>query len=233
MAGCTAPVRGHRSAAAMADCPACSGRSSYGRYSSYSSYSSYGGGYSSGSSSSRISSSSGGNNKTKAKWSSTSSSVLYTPAQIRTLTPIRKEVEKRAELELKDIFLCHAWEDRKTIAKNLTDLLVIRGTSVWFSENNVPLGSNLLREIDKGLANSRIGIVLVTRSFLKRIQGNGVADKELSALLSRDQLIPVLDGVTFEELRDISPLLGSRSGLTTAEETMENIAAQLSEVATV
>ena len=93
--------------------------------------------------------------------------------------------------------------------------------------------SYLLREIDKGLANSRIGIVLVTRSFLKRIQGNGVADKELSALLSRDQLIPVLDGVTFEEIRDISPLLGSRSGLTTAEETMENIAAQLSEVATV
>jgi len=226
MTRCTAPINGHRSAAARANCPACGGRNSYRSYGGYS------GGYSR-SSSSGISSSSSINRKTKASWSATGSSVLYTPRQIKTLTPLRKEVEKRAELELKDIFLCHAWEDRKTIAKNLTDLLLINGTSVWFSENNVPLGSNLLREIDKGLANSRIGIVLVTPSFLKRIQGNGVADKELSALLSRDQLIPVLDGVTFEELRDISPLLGSRSGLSTTEETMENIVAQLSEVAAV
>lgn len=229
MARCTAPVNGHRSAAARANCPACGGRSSYSGYSSYSNYS---GGYPR-TSSNNTGSSRSGNSKTKASWSPAGSSVVYTSKQIRTLTPLRKEVEKRAELELKDIFLCHAWEDRKTIAKNLTDLLVTKGTSVWFSENNVPLGSNLLREIDKGLANSRIGIVLVTPSFLKRIQGNGIADKELSALLSRDQLIPVLDGVTFEELREISPLLGSRSGLTTAEETMENIVAQLSEVAAI
>jgi len=32
--------------------------------------------------------------------------------------------------------------------------------SVWFSEKDVGLGKSLLREIDKGLANSRIGIVL-------------------------------------------------------------------------
>ena len=153
--------------------------------------------------------------------------------RIKTLTPLRNEVEKRATADLKDIFLCHAWEDRKTTAKNLTDLLVENGTSVWFSENEVLLGSNLLREIDKGLAASRVGIVLVTASFLKRIQGNGIADKELSALLSRDQLIPVLDGVTFEELFDVSPLLASRSGLNTSEETMEDIANKLSEVVSV
>ena len=228
MAQCTAPIKGHRSAAARANCPACSGRSSYSSYGSYSR------GYSRPSTSSNRSvSSRGSNSKTKASWSPVGSSVLYTPKQIRTLTPLRKEAERRAELELKDIFLCHAWEDRMTIAKNLTDLLITNGTSVWFSENNIPLGSNLLREIDKGLANSRIGIVLVTPSFLKRIQGNGVADKELSALLHRDQLIPILDGVTFEELRDISPLLASKSGLTTDEETMENIVAKLSEVAAV
>jgi hypothetical protein len=36
MARCTAPVRGHRSASAAADCPACGSR--YGRYSSYGSH---------------------------------------------------------------------------------------------------------------------------------------------------------------------------------------------------
>ena len=231
MAQCTAPVNGHRSAAARANCPVCGRRGGYSAYNGYSGYSDYSRSYSSPSKNRTGSSSSG--NKTRAKWSSAASTILYTPAEIKTLTPLRNEVEKRAKIDLKDIFLCHAWEDRKTTAKNLTDLLVGNGTSVWFSENEVLLGSNLLREIDKGLANSRVGIVLVTSSFLKRIQGNGIADKELSALLSRDQLIPVLDGVTFEELFSVSPLLASRSGLNTSEETMEDIANKLSEVVSV
>lgn len=231
MAQCTAPVNGHRSEAARANCPVCGRRGGYSAYNGYSGYSDYSRSYSSPSKDRTVSSSSG--NKTRAKWSSAGSTILYTPAEIKTLTPLRNEVEKRAEADLKDIFLCHAWEDRKTTAKNLTDLLKENGTSVWFSENEVLLGTNLLREIDKGLAASRVGIVLVTASFLKRIQGNGIADKELSALLSRDQLIPVLDGVTFEELYDVSPLLASRSGLNTSEETMEDIANKLSEVVSV
>jgi len=230
MAQCTAPVNGHRSAAARANCPVCGGRGGYSSY-GYSGYSDHSRSYSSPSRNRTSSLTSG--NKTRAKWSSSSSTILYTPAEIKALTPLRNEVEKRAEIDLKDIFLCHAWEDRKTTAKNLTDLLVGNGTSVWFSENEVLLGSNLLREIDKGLVNSRVGIVLVTQSFLKRIKGNGIADKELSALLSRDQLIPVLDGVTFEELVDVSPLLASRSGLNTSEETIEDIADKLSEVVSV
>lgn len=231
MAQCTAPVNGHRSADARANCPVCGRRGGYSSYNGYSGYSDYSRSYSSPSKNRTVSSSSG--NKIRAKWSSPGSTILYTPAEIKTLTPLRNEVEKRATADLKDIFLCHAWEDRKTTAKNLTDLLVENGTSVWFSENEVLLGTNLLREIDKGLAASRVGIVLVTTSFLKRIQGNGIADKELSALLSRDQLIPVLDGVTFEELFDVSPLLASRSGLNTSEETMEDIANKLSEVVSV
>ena len=231
MAQCTAPVNGHRSADARANCPVCGRRGGYSSYNGYSGYSDYSRSYSSPSTNRTVSSSSG--NKIRAKWSSADSTILYTPAEIKTLTPLRNEVEKRATADLKDIFLCHAWEDRKTTAKNLTDLLVENGTSVWFSENEVLLGTNLLREIDKGLAASRVGIVLVTTSFLKRIQGNGIADKELSALLSRDQLIPVLDGVTFEELFDVSPLLASRSGLNTSEETMEDIANKLSEVVSV
>lgn len=231
MAQCTAPVNGHRSADARANCPICGRRGGYSSYNGYSGNSDYSRSYSSPSTNRTVSSSSG--NKIRAKWSSAGSTILYTPAEIKTLTPLRNEVEKRATADLKDIFLCHAWEDRKTTAKNLTDLLVENGTSVWFSENEVLLGTNLLREIDKGLAASRVGIVLVTTSFLKRIQGNGIADKELSALLSRDQLIPVLDGVTFEELYDVSPLLASRSGLNTSEETMENIANKLSEVVSV
>jgi len=150
---------------------------------------------------------------------------------VRTLTPVRENVERRASKpDLRDIFLCHAWDDRKGVAKELHDLLESLGVSVWFSEKDVLLGSNLLREIDKGLVKSRIGIILVTPSFLNRIAGEGIADKELSALLATDLLVPIVHDTTYDDLRDASPLLGSRSGLDTAEDPIKNIAAKLAEL---
>jgi hypothetical protein len=157
--------------------------------------------------------------------------VVYTPAEVRTLTPIRENVEKRATLpDLRDVFLCHAWDDRGEAAKELHDLLESRDVSVWYSEKDVLLGSNLLREIDKGLVKSRVGIVLVTPALLRRLQGEGIADKELSALLARDLLVPIVHNTTYEALREVSPLLGSRSGLSTAEKPMADIAAKLAEL---
>ena len=157
--------------------------------------------------------------------------MVYTPAEVRTLTPVRENVEKRALLpDLRDVFLCHAWDDRGGAAKELHNLLESRGVSVWFSEKDVLLGTSLLREIDKGLAKSRVGIVLVTPALLSRLQGEGIADKELSALLARDLLVPIVHDTTYEALREVSPLLGSRTGLNTAENSMADVAAKLAEL---
>lgn len=156
---------------------------------------------------------------------------MYTDAQVRALTPVRTAVEGRASLpDPRDVFLCHAWDDRSGAAKELHELLESRGVSVWFSEKDVSLGTPLLREIDRGLAKSRVGIVLVTPALLRRLAAEGIADKELSALLARDLLVPIVHNTTYEALREVSPLLGSRSGLSTAEEPMANVAAKLAEL---
>ena len=126
--------------------------------------------------------------------------------------------------------MCHAWDDRKNAAKELHDHLESKGVSVWFSEKDVALGTSLLREIDKGLAKSRVGIVLVTPALLNRLKGEGIADKELSALLARDLLVPIVHNTSYEDLREVSPLLGSRSGLSTVEDSMETVAIKLSEL---
>lgn len=233
MARCTAPSQGHRTASGAAACPACGGR--YGRYSSgYSSYgsSSSNSSYSSmGNSGSGRSSNSGSSGSVRARWSRTGSSVLYTPTQVRALTPVRESVESLAKQpDLRDVFLCHAWDDRQGVAKELHDLLEARGVSVWFSEKDIGLGVPLLRAIDKGLANSRVGIVLVTPAMLRRLRGEGIADKELSALLARERLVPIVHETTYEALREVSPLLGSRSGLSTAEEPMSGVATKLAEL---
>ena len=153
---------------------------------------------------------------------------------MQALTPIRDTVEKRASLpELRHIFPCHAWDDRHGVAKELYDLLVARNVSVWFSENDIGLGEPFLRAIDKGLAKSRIGIVLVTPALLKRLPAAGVADKELSVLLARDQLVPVVYNTTYDDLRNVSPMLASRNGLDTAEMSLADAATKLAELVTV
>lgn len=97
----------------------------------------------------------------------------------------------------------------------MCDLLVSLGATVWFSENEVGLGKSLLREIDWGLATSRIGIVLVT-----------------PALLATDRVIPVAHGTTFDAVRDVSPLLAARSGLTTGDDlSMREVATKVAAAA--
>lgn len=229
MARCTAPVRGHSSAAAAAACPVCRYHSRYSYGSSYSpsinrsvSHSSpWGGSKPSG--------------RSQPRWSKAGSSLSYTTAQVQSLTPIRQTVESRAasQPDLRDAFLCHAWDDRQGAAKELHDSLVAAGVKVWFSEKDLPLGAPMMRAIDKGLANSRIGLVLVTPALLARLPKESIADKELSALLAGNQLIPIVHNTTYEDLRNVSPLLASRSGLDTAEDSMTVVAAKIAELVAV
>lgn len=194
MSRCTAPVQGHLTESGRAACPACGGR---GR--NYNYYPSYSPNYYTPPTNR---SSNNDQRHKKTCWAPTGSTILYTPQEIRTLTPVRQKIEERSELpDLRYVFLYHAWDDRKYATKELHDLLEEKGVSVWFSEKDVLLGSSLLREIDKGLVKSRVGIVLVTPLFLKRIKGEGVADKELSDLLARDLLVPIVHDTTYEELR--------------------------------
>ena len=234
MSRCTAPVHGHRTSSAAAACPACSSR--YGGRSSYS----YGSGYGSSYPSSGGSSYSGGNRLSgsggsRPRWSRAGSSVSYTASQVASLTPVREAVETQtaARADLRDCFLCHAWDDRLGPAKQLHDLLEAAGVKVWFSEKDLGLGVPMMRAIDKGLAASKIGLVLVTPALLSRLPREGVADKELSTLLQGNRLVPIVHGTTYAELREVSPMLASRSGLDTSEDTMMVIATKIFELVTI
>lgn len=235
MARCTAPVEGHRSSSAAAACPAC--RGSYGRR--YGGYNGYGSGYSpsysSGGSNSFITGGRSGGGSSRPRWSRASSTVLYTPAQVVSLTPVREAVEREAAArpDLRDCFLCHAWDDRQGAAKQLHDLLEAAGVRVWFSEKDLGLGVPMMRAIDRGLAASKIGLVLVTPALLARLPKEGVADKELSTLLQGNRLVPIVHGTTYTALRDVSPMLASRSGLDTSEDTMAVVATKIAELVSI
>ncbi|MFE5644789.1 toll/interleukin-1 receptor domain-containing protein [Rhodococcus sp. NPDC056516] len=133
--------------------------------------------------------------------------------------------------QAKDVFLCHAWPDRQADAKDVYDMLVSKDVSVWFSEVALRPGTDMRVAIDKGLVSSRIGIVLVTPAMLEKLRTDrSIASNELSALLRRNLLVPVMHGVTFEELDQVSPTLASRGGFSTVEESMEDIVVKIAEL---
>lgn len=139
--------------------------------------------------------------------------------------------QARTHPDRRDLFLCHAWDDRQGSAADLHRQLKANGATVWFSEEDIPLGSLMTREIDKGLRNSRIGIVLVTPALLKSISNEGIAEKELAVLLNSRRVVPVTHGVTFDELYDVSPMLASHAGLSTAESSLDDVAAKIAAAA--
>ena len=73
-------------------------------------------------------------------------------------------------------------------------------------------------------------LISARQAMLRRLPAEGIADKELSALLRRERLVPVVHGTTYEELEQVSLLLASRAGLSTAEESMAEVAAKIAEL---
>lgn len=57
-----------------------------------------------------------------------------------------------------------------------------------------------------------------------------IANAELSALLRRNLLVPVLNGVTFEQLDQVSRMLASRGGFGTTEDSIEDIVVKVAEL---
>lgn len=155
--------------------------------------------------------------------------VTYTPAENRYLHDVGQLAEDQAQKhpDRWDVFLCHGWDDRDGAARELNDLLESYGVSVWFSEDNIGLGGLLVRQIDEGLRNSHLGIVLITPALLRSLKAQGAAEQELSTLLGNSRVIPVVHNTTFDALREESPMLGARSGLSTEDSSLEDVAVKI------
>lgn len=106
-----------------------------------------------------------------------------------------------------DVFISYASEDREFV-RGLAEELRDHGIRVWYDEFALQVGDSLAGKIDEGLARSQFGVVVVSDDFLKKKW----PQKELNTLLSlhvaeRATILPVLHGLTFEELQTRKPML--------------------------
>lgn len=123
-----------------------------------------------------------------------------------------------------DVFLSHASADNE-VATQLYDELTARGLDTWFDGAELHLGESLMRQIDRGIARSRCGVLLITEAFM---EGRFWTEREMTALVGgRRRVIPVLHGVTFDDLSAYSPILNDFVGLDMDLHGLSEIADQL------
>ena len=81
-----------------------------------------------------------------------------------------------------DIFISHASEDKDGFVRGLAEALQARNVRVWYDEFTLKVGDSLRRNIDRGLAESRFGVVIVSKHFFRKEWHQ----KELDALFSQE-----------------------------------------------
>jgi len=110
-----------------------------------------------------------------------------------------------------DVFISHATEDKPDFVRPLANALRNSGVSVWFDEFSLKMGDSLRASIDFGLANSRYGVVVLSKSFFARhwpIQElNGLSTRESAG---KNIILPVWHKISHAEVRDQSPLLADK-----------------------
>ena len=89
----------------------------------------------------------------------------------------------------------------------------------------------MTRTVDKGLVNSRIGLVLMTPVLLPRRPKENIAEKSFRHFWRAISLFPS-HNTTYETLHNVSPLLASRSSLDTSEDSMAVVATKIAELVT-
>lgn len=130
-----------------------------------------------------------------------------------------------------DVFISHASEDKNEVVRPLAFALKAEGLSVWYDEFEMKIGDSLRRKIDKGLANSRFGIVVLSKDFIKKGWTNYELDGIITKSISGEQIIlPIWHNITKQEVINFSPSLADKLARNTAAYTVEEIAAEIAEV---
>lgn len=110
------------------------------------------------------------------------------------------------------LFISHASEDKASFVDGLVKALQASGLSIWYDKEQLKLGDSISDRINRALTESRHGLVVFSPHFLAKNwpQAEQQALFSLSLQSGRKRLLPVLHGVTVEQVSQRLPLLADR-----------------------
>ena len=110
---------------------------------------------------------------------------------------------------LYDVFICHASEDKDAFVRPLAKELITRHLEVWYDEFSLTVGDSLREAIDRGLSQSRFGVVVLSPAFFAKRW----TKRELNGLVAREMadgntvILPIWHHVAHAEVLRYSPPL--------------------------
>jgi hypothetical protein len=157
---------------------------------------------------------------------------------VNKIASLRSEIAQRSPIikgnksdKVYDVFISHASEDKEEFVRSLAEALQERGISVWYDEFELKVGDSLRRSIDKGLAKSRFGIVVLSSAFFAKnwtqYELDGLVAKEMEGV---KVILPIWHKISKDEVMSYSPSLIDKLALRTSQYTIEELADQLAEV---
>ncbi|MGB4598623.1 MAG: DUF1883 domain-containing protein [Trichlorobacter sp.] len=148
------------------------------------------------------------------------------PSLVRERPP---RIEQCAEAF--DVFISHASEDKESIVRSLASELANQGLKVWYDEFTLKIGDSLRQKIDKGLTKSRVGLVVLSPSFVAKGWTNYELDGIITRSVSGEQiLLPIWHNITKQEVIDFSPSLADKVARSTATHTVNEIAVEIADL---
>lgn len=123
-----------------------------------------------------------------------------------------------------NVFIAHASEDKESFVRPLALALRSYGLKVWYDEFSLDIGSSLSESIDRGLADSRFGIVVLSHNFINKRWPK----RELRGLTARDVnegniILPIWNNITKDDVIAFSPPLADVLALNTSSNTLQEI----------
>lgn len=151
---------------------------------------------------------------------------LLQPVVTPATTPIAADEEY-------DVFVSHAYEDKESFVDEFVEALRSQGLKVWYDTDKLKWGDSMREKIDRGLAKSRYGVVILSPNYIAehkywtKAELNGLFQVET---VNGKTILPIWHNLTKKQVVEYSPIIADRKAMTTASMTPEEIAAELKEL---
>jgi len=115
---------------------------------------------------------------------------------------------------MRDIFICHAGDDKEEIVRPMVEAFSQSGISCWYDEAEIRWGDSIVQKVNEGLAASRYVVVVFSPAFVQK----NWPQRELNAVLNQEasigevKVLPLLVGSEEEKKQILKqfPLLNDK-----------------------
>lgn len=142
---------------------------------------------------------------------------------------MKKDVSTTSEKPLRkkyDVFISHANKDKLSYVNDLNKVIKKLGINIFYDTDVLSWGDNFKQVILDGTAESEFAIIVISKNFF----GREWTERELDEFLAQQNasgqktVLPLLYGITFDELKEKYPTLGDIQAITTKDYTKPEIA---------